>query len=754
MNALTRVENGTSPLDRPLAVTFFRDHTATTKDEKSLTLRQLVPMIRTTTAPEKAALPWLKLASFGDGRTRKGSLRNNANVLAIDGVEADYDAGVMTPEQAVAALTAANLAAVVYTSPSHQAHTPKWRVLCPLADTTMPEERAALTARLNGVLGGKLARESFTLSQAYYYGSVRKNPAHVVLLVEGRPLDEAVELEAVSPAKVELPKIKPAGKPATPAPEGDDRGLPAAALREACALFEGQTGVGRHQVLLAATLVVAPFVASGHLPEDEVIAGLTEAMSDSGRDPNDNEVESALAGALKDVRPWEPPTGGAEFDGEDAPEGGEPAEGGDHWKSMLLRSEKGNAQANLYNAQIAFMHAPEWRGAVAHDDFTDKDVWRRPAPWMARKFEPGAEMADHDFTDAAAWLQANGINIAAGPVREAMVSVAAKRRFSSAREYLERVQWDGVPRLDTILIDHLGAEDTLLARQFAAKTIIAAVARVFQPGCKVKTILTLEGSQDIGKSLFCETLVPVKAWFTDTTPDLSNKDSLAQLRGILIQEHAELATLGKADANRVKAFLSSNVDRYRPAFGRVARDYPRQCIFVATVNPGATGYLKDETGGSRFWPVVCGIGWAAGRTFDASALASARDQLWAEAVHRFKAGESWWLADAATKAAQVEAADARYDSDVWTAPVLDYLDEHRQAGASTEEILAGAIRKNIGEWTRADQIRIGAIVVRAGWDRRRATLPDGSRAWRYFPPPEVVSFASRRRRPPLASVMD
>jgi P4 family phage/plasmid primase-like protien len=308
-----------SPLDRPLAVTFFRDHMATTKDEKSLTLRQLVPMIRTTSAPEKAALPWLKLASFGDGRTPKGSLRNNANVLAIDGIEADYDAGVMTPEQAVAALAAANLAAVVYTSPSHQAHTPKWRVLCPLADTTMPEERATLAGRLNGVLGGALARESFTLSQSFYYGSVRRNPAHVVLLVEGRPLDEAVELEAVQPAKVELPKIKPAAKPATPAPEGGDRGLPAAALREACALFEGQTGVGRHQVLLAATLVVAPFVASGHLPEDEVVTGLTEAMSDSGRDPNDNEVESALAGALKDARPWEPPTGGAEFDGEDAP---------------------------------------------------------------------------------------------------------------------------------------------------------------------------------------------------------------------------------------------------------------------------------------------------------------------------------------------------------------------------------------------------------------------------------------------------
>ena len=121
-------------------------------------------------------------------------------------------------------------------------------------------------------------------------------------------------------------------------------------------------------------------------------------------------------------------------------------------------------------------------------------------------------------------------------------------------------------------------------------------------------MVILEGPQDIGRSMFCKAIVPNPRWFTDTAPDIGNKDSMESLRGILIQEHAEMATLNKSDANKIKAFISSDTDRFRLAYGRLAQNFPRQCIFIATVNPGANGYLKDETGGSRFWPVKCAVG--------------------------------------------------------------------------------------------------------------------------------------------------
>jgi hypothetical protein len=172
-----------------MTVTFFDDFAAQTKREERVSLAELAHRIRTTTAPAKASLPWLKLARFGNARTAKNSLRHDANVLDCTGVEADYDRQEVGFETAVEIAEKAGLGCILYTSPSHTDVRPRWRILAPAKHTTPPQDRAPLLARLNGLYGGIFAAESWTVSQAYYFGSVVGNPTHRVEL-----LDEDAEL--------------------------------------------------------------------------------------------------------------------------------------------------------------------------------------------------------------------------------------------------------------------------------------------------------------------------------------------------------------------------------------------------------------------------------------------------------------------------------------------------------------------------------------------------------------------------------
>ena len=184
-------------LDLPFALTTFKYFAAATKHEERWTLRTLAPRIHATTAREKKALPRLKLARFGDVRTDKNSLRHDGNVLGITGIEADYDAEKISVAQAVEKLEKAGILAMVYTSPSHTEDTPRWRVICPTSTALPTDRREKLMGRLNGLFSGIFSGESWTLSQAYYYGSVNGNPSHVVELIDGTPIDEHDELDAI-----------------------------------------------------------------------------------------------------------------------------------------------------------------------------------------------------------------------------------------------------------------------------------------------------------------------------------------------------------------------------------------------------------------------------------------------------------------------------------------------------------------------------------------------------------------------------
>lgn len=294
-----------NPLDRPLRVTFFESASAQAKTEAEISLRALIPRLTSTTAASKAALPWLKLATFGDTRSPRGSLRHDANVLAIDGAEADYDGESITLDRGRAILAGANLAAILYTSPSHTEATPRWRVLCPTSKSLAPIERVRMVARINGLFVGALAKESFTLSQSYFYGCITGSDAHQVLAIEGRAVDLADDLDAEAVGKPEPPRQQ-IPEPHTPrhyTPITMNGGTPygLAALDGECDAIRNAWEGNKHHALNKAAFSVGGLVAAGELEEGPAMAALADALASIRTQCKDyRHAQNTLATAFRD----------------------------------------------------------------------------------------------------------------------------------------------------------------------------------------------------------------------------------------------------------------------------------------------------------------------------------------------------------------------------------------------------------------------------------------------------------------------
>lgn len=385
----------------------------------------------------------------------------------------------------------------------------------------------------------------------------------------------------------------------------------------------------------------------------------------------------------------------------------------------------------------------EWRGVLAYDEFAKRAVLLRPIPGEADRGDAfPRDLRDADVTRTTLRLQAAGVMVGSKTVAEAVHAVAADNTFHPVRDYLRALVWDGATRIDTWLIDHLGAEDTRLNRAAGAKWLIGAVARIEQPGCAMKTVLVIEGPQDLGKSTVFATLAVRDRWFTDHLSSLASKDSREEVQGKWIIEFAEFDALLRAEPSRVKSFLSTRNDHYRPAYGRIAEDFPRQWVGVATINPGGTGYLRDETGGVRFWPVACAIGWPPGRRVDFATLRAVRDQLWAEAAVRFRSGEAWWIDDEATRVEQAGAAEERTREDAREAVVRAML-QNREWVQMSEVLLELGIMPE--RQTRSSQTEIGILLCGIGWLRWKGRFGPNGPGTYYFPPGTRDLLAHARR---------
>lgn len=394
------------------------------------------------------------------------------------------------------------------------------------------------------------------------------------------------------------------------------------------------------------------------------------------------------------------------------------------WERRLLRNNNKDQtiKACSLNVRLILENHPLWSGKLGYCEFSYK-VWKKSAPPL-RVAETG-EWQDVDDAQVRHWIAEHyGFEPKASDVLDALIAVAKAAPFHPVREYLEGLEWDGRNRVDTWLMDYLGAKiagdtdkDRRIKRSYLRTVgklwLISAVARVMQPPVKADYVLILEGEQETGKSTSIQTLCG-EEWFTDSPFELGQKDGFEHLRGKWIVELAELDSLNKAESTRAKQFFSSRTDRYRPSYARRAADFARQCIFCGTTNQHV--YLRDNTGNRRYWPVDCA-------RVDLAALARDRDQIWAEAVRNWMAGEHWWP-DGELRAIFLDEQADRYDDDAWEAPVLDWLDgmedsQEAQNGFDVSYIMEQALGMKKESIRRPEQTRVGQIMARSSWSRDR-----------------------------------
>jgi hypothetical protein len=302
----------------------------------------------------------------------------------------------------------------------------------------------------------------------------------------------------------------------------------------------------------------------------------------------------------------------------------------------------------------------------------------------------------------------------------ALQLIARRRTVHPVRDWLKSLKWDGVRRIDTELADALGHSESSLASVLLRRWMISAVARAMKPGCKVDTALVLVGPQGAGKSSFFAALGG--EWFTDSPVRVDDKDGKMVMRRTWIVEWAELDSMRRArDQEAIKAFLSSRVDHFRKPYGRDVQEVPRACVIVGTTNHRE--FLHDPTGNRRFWPIEVSrieVPW----------VRLNREQLFAEARELYESGERWWL-DAEEEAELVDQSREHVVHDAWLDPLADWLRSQRALSeVTTGHALANAIGKPAGQWTRADENRVGILLRELGWDRTRRRV-EGRIRWVY-----------------------
>jgi predicted P-loop ATPase len=407
------------------------------------------------------------------------------------------------------------------------------------------------------------------------------------------------------------------------------------------------------------------------------------------------------------------------------------------WHARLVRNDNGQVLVCHENLVLYFENSPEWAGVLGFNEFTASPCLCAPAPAPV-SLEPCAELADHFDTEATCWFERRGIMAKLGMVRAVVDVIARRRLVHPVRDFLESLPpWDRTPRLDTWTIDYCtvpssDSDPNYFAMRAGEKFMIGAVARVVKPGSKVDTMPVFEGKQGIGKSGIGRVLAGSE-FFSDTALDLRSKDCMEQLVGTWIFEWSELEALSKVEMAAVKAFVSSPIDRYRPSYGRRVVTRPRQCVFIGSTNSDA--WLRDETGGRRFWPLAC-----AG-PIDLEGLERVRLQLWAEALSRFREGASWWLDEPEIVRAAAEETGKRHQSDVWQETIARWLidpvqrfDAHGNAvgqfssdkeSVTVDDILFHCIGKATQLWVHADKMRVSGCLKALGWERFKAGPRDG-----------------------------
>lgn len=306
------------------------------------------------------------------------------------------------------------------------------------------------------------------------------------------------------------------------------------------------------------------------------------------------------------------------------------------WLRLLTVSDKGRIEATIENVRIILRNDPELKGQYFYDEFKERMTVCGDLPWQKLADRISDGWKDADDAGLRAYVEKRYHIDSTNKVNDAVMLAMLECSRHPIREYLLSLVWDGVKRVDTLFVDYLGAEDTEYTRTVTRKALLGAVARIMSPGCKHDHMLVLVGPQGSRKSTTLAKLG--KNWFSDSLYTVNGKEAYEQLQGFWIIEMGEMAATRKAELEQIKQFISKQSDSYRAAYARRTQEHPRQCAFFGTTNDDE--FLRDPTGGRRFWPVtVTDKGRETGDYLTDDVI----DQVWAEVMVRYNAGEVWYL---------------------------------------------------------------------------------------------------------------
>lgn len=739
--------------------------------------------------PAKTRVTSWSPASYADGATR-----DNANVLSIN--YAVFDLDHLKPGQL--ALVRAGLDDLEHVVHSTHSHDPArgdecYRLVFPLTRAVAPAEWPAVYDAVIRALDLP-ADPLGDLARLYAGPTSRAGVEPVALHRRGQPLDVDDALAAavefgLSPKQSAPPAVAPDPEPTTydlgalraalsevrrSKAQGDDHAKQQAAVLGRVLDGEALAPVGeRHRARVRAAGILAywlpastpwavaleimrPCLAATPLSTGETFEaavaktrGLYEdAMT--GRLAADAK-RAAENAALRTIADRVRAKSGAAATAEDFAEAAEEETGEENpeaWQQQLLLTQSG-VRGCEYNARMILACASELRGTIRFNEVTKQvEVRGGPLEGVSSDVLPAA---------ASAFMQKHYQFMGGAKlVAPALLQVARENPHDPVAEMLGEMLWDNVPRLDTFLERYFGAvvdtpERLKYVRAISRRWLISLVARALRPGCKVDTVLILEGAQGVKKSTALETLVG-QPHFLDTALELGNKDTMQAIASAWLIELGELASLRKAETDRIKQFITSKVDKFRPPYGASTIDSPRRCVLAGTCNPENDGYLKDRTGNRRYWPVLV-------EHPDVDAIARDREFILAEAVKAFREGERWWLVGEEEILAKAETDERLEES-----PTVDKVSrwwyaeqpEKRMRRLTMLDVAELALMLPHERVDRGARIAIGHAMGELGFERRQLRVGN-RRSWYYEPSEELLKAprqTSAQRAAGIALVTD
>ena len=579
---------------------------------------------------------------------------------------------------------------IVYTTHSHLPEAPRARILIPLTRDVSPEEYNAIARYLADEVGMEMIDPcSFEINQLMYWPSVSANGEYICRRYEGDWLDPDRYLTqhprwkdcAVLPtspeeqADMERQRKKqedPLAKEGTVGTfcraytiqdamrtflsdvyeETDDesrwRYIPSESI-PGVVIYDDRYAYSHHATDPAFGKLLNAFdLVRVHLfPDEDQKQSIKDMMEFAARDDAVQEL------GLEERQE----RAGEEFAEEEEDES---------WKKKLQRQKRSTQLENsLYNIKLILQN-DRFLKNIVFNGLADSMEIRGDVPWK----HPAKFWRDADDAQLICYIDDHYGSFSARNYDIAVAKVVDDRSYHPIRDYFASLpEWDGIPRVDTLLIDYLGAEDNAYIRAVSRKTLCAAYMRVHSPGIKFDYMPVLNGPQGIGKSTFIANLG--MEWFSDSVSlsDMSDKTAAEKLQGFWIIEISELAGMRKADLDKVKAFVSRVDDKYRASFGRRVTPHPRQCVFFGTTN-SENGYLRDVTGNRRFWNVkVTGEGKHKPWEMTPEIVR----QIWAEAAILARADEKLYLPPELESYAQKEQRGAM-EQDDREGLVIEYLD--------------------------------------------------------------------------------